>query len=57
MAHLLEGLVVQLYLKVVLVQNQAVIQLSAQQLQQKVVEVVDTHILLMNLLKTHYFLA
>ena len=55
--HLLEGLVVQLYLKVVLVQNQAVIQLSAQQLQQKVVEVVDTHILLMNLLKTHYFLA
>ena len=48
---------VQLYLKVVLVLNQAVIQLSAQRLQQKVVEVVDTDILLMNHLKTHYFLA
>ena len=57
MAHLLEGLVVQLHLKVVLVQNQAVIQLSAQQLRQRVVVLVDTHILLMNLLKTHYFLA
>ena len=57
MARSLEALLVQLYLKVVLVQNQAVIQLSAQQLQQKVVEVVDTHILLMNPLMTHYFLV
>ena len=47
---------VQLYLKVVLVQNLVMIQHLAQQLQQKVVVLVDTDILLMNLVLTHYFL-
>ena len=47
---------VQQYLKVVLVQNLVMIQHLVQQLQQKVVVLVDTDILLMNLVLTHYFL-
>ena len=47
----------QLYLKVVLVLNQAVIQLSAQQLRQKVVEVVVTHTLILRVVLTHNFQA
>ena len=47
---------VQQYLKVVLVQNLVLILHLVHQLQQKVVVLVDTDILLMNLVLTHYFL-